>query len=158
MLLRQSIRDKASRGAARHRSMEALSQNIGNERRAKTRYPVELEVRYRTVATRHPVDGTGRTLNMSSSGVFISSQNRINTDARIEVSIQWPFDLDGGIRLQMVAVGKVVRREELNFAVAFKAYQFRTLRRKPQSDAGKEVSAASAKANLRLVGYSRSAS
>jgi hypothetical protein len=124
--------------------MEALSQKIEIERRANIRYPVELAVRYHTLGTKHPVNGTGRTRDISSSGLFISSQNRINPGARIEVSIQWPSQLDGGIRLQLVAAGKVVRCDELTFAVTFHSHEFRTLKRESQSGSKQQVLAASA--------------
>jgi hypothetical protein len=128
MLLREPILSSRDEGA-QHRSMEAFSHKIGIERRAKLRYPVELRVRYHILTKRHPVDGIGWTLDMSSTGLFISSQNEINTGERIEVSIQWPSELDDGVRLQLVAVGKVVRCDGLTFAVALGKHEFRTMKR-----------------------------
>lgn len=137
MLLRESILGSAS--VAQPRSMEAFGDKIEIERRAKSRYPVELKVRYHVLTKRHPIDGTGRTLDISSSGLCISSQNSISPGVRIEVDIQWPSELEDGVRLQLVAVGKVVRCDELTFAVAFHKYEFRTMKREPQRGAEQEV-------------------
>ncbi|MBZ5608264.1 MAG: PilZ domain-containing protein [Acidobacteriia bacterium] len=134
MLLHESIRGSAGRGAAKHRSMEALGQKAKIERRTKARYPIELQLHYHSLAKRNPINGTGRTLDMSSNGLLITSEVGVNPGAWLEISIQWPSELDGGIRLQLIAVGKVVRSAESNFAVEFHRYEFRTMRRTQQPD------------------------
>jgi hypothetical protein len=146
MLLGESVRDITDFGASQIPSLEALCPDIWTERRTKMRYPIELQVRYHTLARRHPIEeGIGRTLNMSSSGIFICSQNQINPGAKVEISIQWPFQLDRGIHLQLVGTGKVVRCDKLTLALAFDRYEFRTLKHWPESSAEQKVLASRAK-------------
>ena len=48
--------------------------------------------------------------------------------ALVEMSIDWPSMLDGTIPLQLVAVGRVLRRGVAHFAASFHRHEFRTLR------------------------------
>lgn len=113
--------------------MEAMNRKIPVERRTKTRYPIELNVKYRTLGRYHRLTGAGRTGNLSSCGMLIVTDQRMALGARLELNIEWPSLLDGLIPLQMVVVGKVVRCLETGFAFSFGQYQFRTMSRKLQS-------------------------
>jgi len=113
--------------------VEGKNRTIPAERRSKTRYPIELNVKYRTLGRYHRLTGMGRTANLSSCGMFIVTEQRVALGARLELNIEWPSLLDGLIPLQMVVVGKVVRCLESGFAFAFGQYQFRTMSRKLQS-------------------------
>ena len=46
----------------------------------------------------------------------------------MEMSIEWPWLLDGKIPLQLIATGRGLRRQGLHFAAAFERYEFRTKR------------------------------
>jgi len=113
--------------------VQAITKTTPLERRSKIRYPVSLNVKYRTVGRSNRISGMGRTLNMSSGGLLIAADQRTDLGARIELNIEWPSMLDGQIPLQLVAVGRVVRCLESGFALSFTQYQFRTLSRKLQS-------------------------
>jgi len=119
------------------RPKEALVQAIDRttplERRSKIRYPVSLNVKYRTVGRSNRISGMGRTVNMSSGGLLIAADQRTELGAKIELNVEWPSLLDGTIPLQLVAVGRVVRCLESGFALSFTQYQFRTMSRKLQS-------------------------
>jgi|HubBroStandDraft_3_1064219.scaffolds.fasta_scaffold39868_2 hypothetical protein len=110
--------------------VETKSRTTPLERRVKIRYPVNLNVKYRTVGRSNRISGLGRTVNMSSGGLLIAADQRTQVGARIELNIEWPSMLDGLIPLQLVAVGKVVRCLESGFALSFTQYQFRTMSRK----------------------------
>ena len=116
--------------------MQAIDRSISLERRSKIRYPVALNVRYRTMGKTHRISGIGRTINMSSDGLLIATDQRTDVGARIELNIEWPSMLDGQIPLQLVATGKVVRCLAFGFAFSFTQYQFRTMSRKLQSIPG----------------------
>jgi hypothetical protein len=122
------------------RPKEALVQAINKttplERRSKIRYPVSLNVKYRTLGRSNRISGTGRTMNMSSGGLLIAADQRTEVGAKIELNIEWPSLLNGQTPLQLVAVGKVVRSLESGFALSFSQYQFRTLSRKLQLTPG----------------------
>jgi hypothetical protein len=100
------------------------------DRRFKARFPVELNVRYRTLTNGPALVGIGRTLNVSSCGLLIASDQQIvHTGSRLEVSLEWPFRLHGTTPLQLTAVCRVTRCQSAGFAVKLESYQFRT--RKP---------------------------
>ncbi len=121
--------------------MEAMKSTTPIERRSKMRYPVTLNVRYRTLGRYRRVSGLGRTVNLSSGGILVSSEQKIAVGTRLEVNLEWPSLLDGEIPLQLVALGKVVRCLESGFAVAYTQYQFRTMSRKLQSPPGEGLDA-----------------
>src|SRR5579863_6838088 len=99
------------------------------ERRSNRRYPLDLGVRFRSPAG--GFTGVGRTVNLSSGGVLVDCQHatdQIGAGAQIEISIEWPLTLDGGVPLQLVAVCRVRRLGPSVFAAAFLRHQFRTLK------------------------------
>jgi hypothetical protein len=114
-------------------SVQAIDRTTPLERRSKIRYPVSLNVKYRTVGRSNRISGVGRTLNMSSGGLLIAADQRTEVGAKIELNVEWPSMLDGMVPLQLVAVGRVVRCFEMGFALSFTQYQFRTMSRKLQS-------------------------
>src|SRR5262249_28165991 len=99
---------------------------MNEERRFKSRYPLELTVRYQTLGRGKAINGVGKTLNLSSSGLLIIAQPVIGEGSRLKVTIEWPSLLNGTTPLQLVTVGRVVRQGNTSFAVAFEQYQFRT--------------------------------
>jgi hypothetical protein len=106
------------------------------ERRAKSRYQLDLGVRFRlSLGSReYFVSGAGRTVNLSAGGLLVSSQElpsheEVAAGAWVEMSIEWPVLLDGRIPLQLFAVGRVVRRSAVDFAATLQHRQFRTLKR-----------------------------
>jgi hypothetical protein len=108
--------------------------NMENERRVKSRYPLELNVRYQTMGAAGPVAGVGQTVNMSSSGMFLACASNIPEGARLKLFIEWPSLLNGTTPLQLSAVGTVVRRTEIGISVVFESYQFRTMSRARHSN------------------------
>jgi hypothetical protein len=66
---------------------------------------------------------------MSSAGTLIDCQHNLRADTRIELNIEWPSLLDGRVRLQLFALGRVVRCEGSRFAVVLARHQFRTTRK-----------------------------
>ena len=94
----------------------------------RARFPVELPVRYRTVA-RDPYTGQGLVVNMSSRGVLVAHRHEIGAGATIELNIDWPSLLDGRVPLKLVIQGIVARCDRSSFAVQLNRYEFRTTRR-----------------------------
>jgi hypothetical protein len=103
---------------------------MDKERREKSRYPLQLNVRYETIAMAGRAAGFGRTVNVSSSGALISCSNTISEGARIRVVFEWPSLLNGTTPLQLITIGTVVRRQRLAVAIAFEGHQFRTAGRR----------------------------
>ena len=98
-----------------------------NDRRGADRFPIEREVRYK-ILNRKSVDevGFGKTINMSSNGVLFSTEQHLPAGKRLEISINWPAQLDSKVSLKLVARGRVVRSEEGRAAIEIHQYEFRT--------------------------------
>jgi hypothetical protein len=108
---------------------------VGNtERRRSSRFPIEREVRYKTLNQRAEIlAGNGRTLNISSSGVLFTSDHDLPVGTRLEVSISWPAQLNEKCLLNLVARGRVIRHTKGQLALQIQQYEFRT-----QSRPGKD--------------------
>ena len=104
-----------------------LAREIQTERRSKTRYPLHLSLRYRTGA----FSGMGETLNVSSSGLWMACQHRLEPGAHIEVCLAWPYSLDGEVPLQLALRGRIVRVTGAHCGIVFHERQFRTAKHKP---------------------------
>ena len=69
--------------------LEACGTWVTIGRRKAQRFPIELDVRYRTLDRRSEgVMGTGKTINISSSGVLFSSQHKFPIATRLEVAMR----------------------------------------------------------------------
>jgi len=102
---------------------------MANERRLKSRYPLELNVRYQTLGAAGPVAGIGQTVNLSSSGMLLACPGSIAEGTRIKIFIEWPSLLNGTTPLQLITVGTVVRCAPIGVSIVFESYQFRTMGR-----------------------------
>lgn len=97
------------------------------ERRRSSRFPIEREVRYKTLSQRSEViQGSGKTLNISSSGVLFTADHELPVGTRLEVSISWPAQLNEKCLLNLVARGRVTRQSSGNLALQIQQYEFRT--------------------------------
>jgi hypothetical protein len=106
---------------------------MGNERRIKSRYPLELNVRYQTVGTGGPITGIGQTVNVSSSGMLLACASTIPEGTRLKTFVEWPSLLNGTTPLQLITVGTVVRCTPIGVCIFFESYQFRTMSRTRQA-------------------------
>ena len=99
------------------------------ERRASTRFPVKLAVSYAVSGRRLPGEtGSGSTIDLSSSGLSFTADKRLLLGQRLDVSIDWPALLDGGVQLQLVISGVVVRTDETITALQIQRHEFKTRR------------------------------
>lgn len=97
------------------------------ERRRSRRFPIEREVRYKTLSQpAAPVEGIGKTLNISSSGVLFTSEYELPVGTTLEISINWPAQLNDGCFLNLVVRGRVIRRAKGQLALHFLKHEFRT--------------------------------
>jgi len=104
--------------------------NLAQERRSKARFPLRLTVRYRIVSGGPALIGVGRTVNMSSGGLLIASEEtEVPTGARLQLTVDWPFLLHGITPLQLIVACRVTRCEPEEFAVKLDQYLFRTKKR-----------------------------
>lgn len=97
------------------------------DRRHSDRFPIEREIRYRVLNKRGGDEsGDGKTINISSAGILFTTESMVLPGRRLEVSINWPAQLNNKCALKLVARGRVVRFEEGRAAMEIQQYEFRT--------------------------------
>jgi hypothetical protein len=97
------------------------------DRRSSDRFPIEREVRYKMLDGKTVLhSGAGKTLDMSSSGVLFTTEQPLAAGNRLELSVNWPAQLDNSCPLKLVALGRVVRVDGGKAAIAIEKYEFRT--------------------------------
>jgi hypothetical protein len=109
------------------------------EGRASKRYPLRLSVMYCGLGREFEVSGSGRTVDISSCGIFLTTDSRAlpTPGTRVEVRLDWPALLGGVTPLRLVAEGVVVRSTPQGFALRYKHHKFLT-RKREQGSAGEE--------------------
>ncbi len=107
-------------------AMQPQSQ-LDLDRRNKSRFPLELSVKYRSLSGGPSLFGEGRTVNVSSCGLLIASdETRFRTGARLQLTVEWPPLLHGVTPLQLIVICRVTRCLPEEFAVKLERYQFKT--------------------------------
>ena len=70
--------------------------------------------------------GDGKTINMSSAGILFTTDAMLLPGRRLEISVNWPAQLNNKCALKLVARGRVVRFEGGKAAMEIQQYEFRT--------------------------------
>lgn len=98
-----------------------------SDRRTSDRFPIERDIRYKMLDGKTVLQaGAGKTVDMSSGGVLFTTEQPLATGNRLELSVNWPAQLDNSCPLKLVALGRVVRTDGLKAALAIEKYEFRT--------------------------------
>jgi len=106
-----------------------LPKDLSPERRASTRFPLTLGVRYAVSGRLAPLEtGSGRTIDLSSTGLSFTADRPLLTGQKLDISIDWPVLLDGGVKLQLIMSGVVVRTTGTATALEIVRHEFRTRR------------------------------
>jgi hypothetical protein len=108
---------------------QTRAQVRGREKRSSIRFPIVREVRFKRLSIRNSSEiGRGQTIDISSKGVYFTSDVVLSVGERLELSINWPAQLDQKCPLQLVTLGRVVRSDNARYAMAIERYEFRTMR------------------------------
>ena len=106
---------------------EKVLANGERERRMKRRFTIEQDVRYKMLyGQRIAETGVGKTSNISSGGVWFTTESMLTTGMPVEVSMNWPVLLNDSCPMKLMIYGCVVRSNEKGAAVAIERYEFRT--------------------------------
>ena len=106
---------------------KAFNGNGGRERRVKRRFHIDQEVKYKMLyGQRIAETGVGRTTNISSGGVWITTESMLTSGLPVELSMSWPVLLNDSCPMKLMIYGCVVRSNEKGAAVAIERYEFRT--------------------------------
>jgi len=101
--------------------------NGERERRMKRRFQIEQEVKYKMLyGQRIAETGVGKTMNISSGGVWFTTETMLTTGMPVELSMTWPVLLNDSCPMKLMIYGCVVRSNERGAAVAIERYEFRT--------------------------------
>ena len=97
------------------------------DRRTNSRFPLREGVRYRILNLKGDrVSGSGNTLNMGSGGILFTTEDLLPVGRSVEVTVDWPAQLNGNCPLKFVAFGRVIRSQPGQAAVRIERYEFRT--------------------------------
>ena len=97
------------------------------ERRTTRRFPIEQAVRYKVLVDRRTVnEGCGATVNMSSAGIWFTTDQPLSLGVEVELAMNWPVLLDGSLPMKLLIFGSVLRSNDRGAAVAIERYEFRT--------------------------------
>jgi hypothetical protein len=97
------------------------------DRRHADRFPIERDIRYKVLNKRGSEEaGTGKTINISSSGILFTTDQLLLPGRRVEIAVSWPAQLNSKCALKLVARGRVVRFEEGRAAIEIQQHEFRT--------------------------------
>ena len=103
---------------------------ISGNRRSKQRFAIDLPLSYKIVKNGLVMgNGTGTTVDMSSSGMAFRANETFKIGAHVELSINWPVLLNGDCPMKLVIEGRVARSDGQTTAIRMEHYEFRTQRR-----------------------------
>ena len=90
--------------------------------------PIERDVRYKVLGGKKTIKqaGLGKTLNMSSGGMLFTTESPLPAGERVEIAVSWPAQLNDTLPLKLVAMGRLVRAEDAQAAIAVERYEFKT--------------------------------
>jgi len=97
-----------------------------SDRRSNQRYPIRLEIEYKVPDGNGGQKGFGRTINIASRGLLLDISPPLPIRGPIELSINWPFLLDGSIPLKLLMYGEIVRVSGSRIAVRVTGHTFHT--------------------------------
>src|ERR1051325_8248783 len=102
-------------------------EKIHGDRRYDRRYGLGLELRWKLVRRRKVLEfGTGKTVDLSSSGIRFDAGRQLPLGLNVELSIAWPALLHNVAPMQLFATGRIVRVDGAQAAIHIVQHEFRT--------------------------------
>ncbi len=89
-------------------------------------YPLALDAHYRILWRGFEIVGEGRTAWVGSKEVVFIASGPLPPCDRIEISLFWPVELEGGARLKLVIQGRIYNRDRNQISVGVTKYEFHT--------------------------------
>ncbi len=97
------------------------------DRRSSRRFQIEEEMRYKVLARTGPAEaGSGKVLNISSTGVSFVAEKALPPGERVEMSMNWPARVNHVCPMKLVIFGWVVRSDATSTVLSIERYEFRT--------------------------------
>ncbi|MBZ5576271.1 MAG: PilZ domain-containing protein [Acidobacteriia bacterium] len=96
-------------------------------RRSQRRYPIRVDLKYRILDGDQTVSrGSGRSVNLSSSGILFEADGAIKPGELIELALTWPARLNDKVGLTLLIVARTLREDWNGIAAVNLRYEFRT--------------------------------
>jgi hypothetical protein len=97
------------------------------DQRLHRRYPIVLDAKFELFSEgRVELLGYARTLNISTGGVLLSTNDSLPAGRSIKVAMNWPLLLQGVCQLRLIICGHIVRSDGTRIAVHSTHHEFRT--------------------------------
>ena len=96
------------------------------ERRSKTRFPVNLPVKFTGISGSMRILGTGTVVDISSRGFSFRADTPLQHGMVVTASLAWPVALNEDCRLRLSIEGHVVRVDGALVVMTINRYEFRT--------------------------------
>jgi hypothetical protein len=108
--------------------LQGQSAQKGRTREAyNARFHIEQTVRYKLLDDHRTAEtGLGATVNMSSGGIWLTTDHPLSTGMQVELAMNWPVFLNGSCPMKLMIYGCVLRSNDHGAAVAIERYEFRT--------------------------------
>jgi hypothetical protein len=91
------------------------------------RVPLACTLRYETGSLAQKKIGMGRVIDMSSSGVFFTTESSLRRNTRVALHVGWPVRIDGDVPVELYAEGRIIRTEPTKAALQYDRIAFRIL-------------------------------
>ena len=112
------------------------------ERRTGERFPIRMDLSYRFYLKRKPIsEGSGKTVDISSSGVLFAPGRTYPQGAAAELFIEWPVLYENVLPMRLAVVGLVVRSDRRGTAVRILRHRFKSGKKGPPDAAELEPGA-----------------
>src|SRR5580698_3884199 len=100
---------KAPHAARKNSMLRRKSKDANLARRSRARFCIDLELRYTLLqGNRLGRYEAGRTLNISSAGVWLTTENILGVGSRVELSMNWPVLINDVCPMKLMVYGRVV--------------------------------------------------
>ena len=98
-----------------------------HDRRSKKRFSIQQEVRYKmSYRQRIAETGAGKTVNVSSGGLWIITESTLTPGWPVELAMNWPVLLHNACPMKLMIYGRVIRSSGKAAAITIDRYEFRT--------------------------------
>jgi PilZ domain len=95
------------------------------DRRLTRRYPIAADIEFTAIgADGVALQGSGRTVNLSTGGVLFESDRILPVGIRIELVICWPARLNDAVALNLCVSGRVARSNGNSHAIRIREHEF----------------------------------
>lgn len=103
-------------------------ERIRGDRRRDRRYDIALDLRWKLIRRRKTLEiGSGRTIDLSSSGIRFEAGRNLPVGLKVQLSISWPVLLHGASPLQLAVDGRIVWTTSSHAAIRIEQHEFRTV-------------------------------